>query len=221
MKVLIGTPAHDGKVVCDYCINTAEIFRINAQENRGYDLHLYFMMYQSMVQAARNDIFYKAYTENYDALVFIDADQSFKTETFFRLLKHPVDVVGVPVPMKQMDERYNIRPDDPKKHKWDKNLDLLVVECIGTGFIKYSRKAIEVLWDNSESYGPNNENRLICNYRIYKGGIIGEDIDICYKLEKAGIPIYVDIEDTCSHFGTHRFDGNYQDYLIKNSLESA
>jgi len=213
MRVLIGTPSHQGTVCCDYTVGMCEVFRL--AKDHGYHLNLHFTMYQSLVQKARNAIFKKAYTEGFDQLVWIDGDEGFKAEDFFRILSHPVDVVGLPVRMKTDEERYNIRPEDPLKHKWDNKLGLMDVQAIGTGFLKLSRKAIEALWEQGDKYRSDGQDyRMICNLEIKNGGLISEDIQICERLQAAGFKLYADIETTVDHFGTKKFSGNYLSYTL-------
>ena len=220
MKVLIGTPSHEGTVCCDYAIAMCEVFRLAKQH--GHDLRLHFNMYSSLVQKSRNKIFKIAYDGDYDALIWIDADQGFKPEAFFKILEHPVDVAAIPVRLKLEEESYNIWPSDPAAHTWDDELKLLQVKGVGTGFFKLSREAIKVLWDQGEVYHDNgNEHRMICNVEVRGGKFIGEDHHICELLTEAGYPIYVDIETTCDHYGPKRFRGSYVEYCYTKAKERA
>ena len=107
-KVAIVSPAYDGKVVCNYAITMAEIFRLAAKDYPNLELHLNFWMYEALLQKARNNLFADAIRQDMDDLVFIDCDQSFDPKAFFTMLDHPVDVIGAPVRMKTDQERYNI-----------------------------------------------------------------------------------------------------------------
>lgn len=215
-KIAIATPSYDGKVACNFAVSIAEIFRI-AGAIPEIEVNLQFWMYEALVQKSRNNLFADAYNGGFDDLIFIDADQSFPAEMFFKLLVQPVDVVGVPVRMKTEQERYNIRPEDPKRHEFDETTGLLKVENIGTGFLRLSRKAMQALWDASPQYNDGGQiRRMICNLEIVNGGIISEDIQICEKLRKAGMEIYVDIEYTAKHFGTKCFEGNYKEYYQRS-----
>lgn len=209
-KVAIVSPAYDGKVVCNYAITMAEIFRLAAKDYPNLELHLNFWMYEALLQKARNNLFADAIRQDVDDLVFIDCDQSFDPKAFFTMLNHPVDVVGAPVRMKTDQERYNIRPEHPLLHDYDFSLDLLEVENIGTGFLRLSKKAMQALWQASQPYNDGGaERRMICDLQIINGGIISEDIQICTKLRDAGFKIYVDPYFTCKHFGVKCYDGDY------------
>ena len=198
---------------CDYTVAMCEVFRL--AKDHGHEINVHFNMYQSLVQKARNSIFKKAYVGKYDAMVWIDGDQGFSPTAFFKVLSHPVDVVGIPVRMKTDEERYNIRPESPLKHQWDADKELMVVQAIGTGFLKLSRDAIAALWDRGEPYRSDGEDyRMICNLEIKNGSLISEDIQICERLQEAGYKLYADIETTCSHFGTRKFHSSYLDHCL-------
>lgn len=220
MRVLIGTPSHQGTVCCDYSVAMCEVFR--KAKDRGHELNLHFNMYQSLVQKARNKIFKKAYVGKFDAMVWIDGDQGFDSDAFFKVLEAPVDVIGIPVRMKTNDERYNIRPESPLEQKWDAKKELMVVQAIGTGFLKLSRKAIVALWDRGDPYRSDGEEwRMICNLEIKNGGLISEDIQICERLQEAGFQIYADIETTCTHFGTKKFQGSYLNHCLQYKTDKS
>jgi len=215
MKILIATPSHHGDVCCQYCLGMADTF-LYAKEN-NIDLHLNFMMYQTLIQISRNNLFATAYKENYDEIVFIDSDQGFSSAAFYNLLSHDVDVVAYPVRMKTEEERYNIRPEDTSCHNYIDELKLIDVPAIGTGFMRIRRKAIEYLWNNSEPYN-NNEDRMICNIKILNGNLVSEDLDICNKLKKGGFSVYVDPSFTCDHFGIKKFSGNYMRHYLMSEV---
>lgn len=220
-RIAILCPAYDGKVVCDFSVTMAVIFQRAAKERPDLDLNLNYWMGEALLQKARSNLFCNAYDDGFDEVVFIDADQGFNAQAFFDLIDHPVDVVGVPVPMKVDSERYNIRPEDPLKHKWNMDLKLLEVECIGTGFLRLTRKAMQILWDKGTPYHDVKPRRLICDVQIINGGMISEDVQICKKLTDEGLKIYVDTKYTCDHFGVKKYTGNYQEKYAKAKEKEA
>jgi hypothetical protein len=218
-RIAILCPSYDGKVVCDFSVTMAVIFQRAARERPELELNLSFWMGEALLQKARSNLFCDAYDSGFDDIVFIDADQGFNAQAFFDLIDHKVDVVGVPVPMKVDEERYNIRPEATTKHKWNSDLKLLEVECIGTGFLRLSRKAMQILWDKGTPYNESKPRRLICDVQIIDGGMISEDVQLCKKLTDEGLKIYVDIKHTCDHFGTKRYKGDYQEHYAMSMIE--
>lgn len=213
-KIFIATPSHSGNVCAAYLIGMAETFRLAHQYN--IELNLQLWLNESLVQKARNNLFAKAYNEGYDEIVFIDDDQQFSAEAFYSLLSHDVDAVGYPVRMKTEEERYNIRPENNDAHIFDKELNLLQIDSIGTGFLRLNRKAMKALWDNSEPYNSDGQElRMICDLQIINGGLISEDIQICTKLKQSDINIYADMNYTCSHYGVKCFSGSFlKNYVV-------
>lgn len=218
-KVAILTPSYEGKVVCNFAISMAEVYR----SAHLYDMEIYlqFWMYEALIHKARNNLFDYAHKMDVDDVVFIDADQSFNADAFYRILSHPVDVVGLPVRMKTEEERYNIRPESVDNHTFNMQLGLLEVENIGTGFLRLSSKALKALRNCSETYNEDGEERkLICCPQLVNGGMISEDIQICSKLRQSNIKIYADIRNTCNHFGMKCYEGNYEKYIAVKLIDS-
>lgn len=218
--VYILTPSYDSKTVCDFTVCMAEIFRVAAQRYPDMELRLHFWMGEALIQKARNNLFALAFNAGADDIVFIDADQSFPVQAFFDLINHPVDAVGIPTPMKVEEERYNIRPEKITEHEWDNAIGLLKVECIGTGMLRLSRKAMNALWNQSTPYNDGMEKRLICDVQIINGGMISEDVQICEKLKMAGISVYADIRYTCDHFGMKKYTGQYITHYARELIEA-
>lgn len=218
-RIAILTPSYDGKVMCEFSITMAVIFQRAAKERPDLELNLNFWMGEALIQKARSILFSDAYDDGFDEVVFIDADQSFNAQAFFDLIDHPVDVVAIPVPRKQDEERYNILPDDPLKHTWDSDLKLLEVEFIGTGMIRLNRKAMDVLWNSSPAFYDGKHRKLICDIQIIDGGMISEDVQICNKLREGGFKVYVDIRHTCDHYGTKKYTGDYKKMYLASMLK--
>jgi len=218
--VYILSPSYDGKVACDHALNLVSIFARAAKERPDLDIRLHYWMYGAVIQQARNNLFCDAYENGADDIVFLDVDQCVDPQAFFDLLDHPVDVVGVTARMKTDEERYNHRPEDDSKHTWNKDVKLLEVEYLPTGFLRLSRKAMDALWNTSPEYWDGGKKRrLICNVVIEEGGLISEDIHLCTKLKEAGFKRFLDIRYTCDHFGTKRFTGDYKTQYATHLIE--
>jgi len=218
-RVAIVSPSYDGKIVCDHAIALVTIFQRAARERPDLQLSLSYWMNEALLQKARNNLFCDAYDSGVDDIVFLDVDQSFDAQAFFDIIDHPVDAVGITARMKTDEERYTHRPENPKEHVWDKDLRLLQVKYLATGFMRLSRKAMKALYDSSKHYNDGKDRRLICDIEIINGGIISEDIQIGKKLHEAGIKLYLDIRHTCDHFGTKRYTGDYQEHYAMAMVE--
>jgi len=214
-KILVATPSHNGDVCCDYALAMMEVFRLAS--SKGYDVRMQFWMYNSIVAEARNILLGMAHDGDFDDLVFIDADQGFSVDAFYKLLSHPVDVVGFPVRVKCLaSERYNVMPnDDFSKYLADPKLGLLSVPAIGTGMLRLSKAAIKALWNNSRKY--HNFGVAIphvCQVTFDGDALLSEDLYLCKLLRDLGFNIYVDPSYTADHFGRHKFSGSFAAHLI-------
>ena len=91
-KILVGTPAHDGRVEV-YYVNSL-IQTIRYMESKMYEVHPIFMSYDSLVQRARNDLVKIAVEQDYDYLFFIDSDMIWEPQWMEDLINTPVDVIS-------------------------------------------------------------------------------------------------------------------------------
>lgn len=216
MKVLIATPAHDGRLDVWYTTSLVNSVRI-AQEN-GIFLHPVFMSYDALVQRARNDLFRLAVEGEYDAVIWIDADLEWHPMWIMELLSSDKDVVGGTYRKKTDEaELYTVKT---------KNLEvedgLIKVEGLGLGFVKMSKKAVQDLWEASEVYqNEGKEGRMVCDIQIVNGDLVSEDNVVMSKLTELGYDIWLDPRMTCVHIGTKKFYGNFEDFTKRVSAQAA
>jgi len=217
---MIATPAHAGVVTVQY----AHALYHTGHEAAAVGINIVpvFMPGESLIQRARNDLVRIALSANVDDLLFIDADQEWEPRAVLEILAHNVDVVGAPVRKKtDYQESYNVRsltPDIPV----DLNTGLLIVDSVGTGFIRLSRKALQALWDASEPYSDGVfSNRMVFDIRIIDGALWSEDTLMCLKLGKAGFRIHVDPKLFVGHIGTKNFRGDFQNWLARVKARKA
>lgn len=215
-KVLIATPAYDGRLDVWYTTSLVNSIRV-AQANDIF-LHPVFMSYDALIQRARNDLFALAVEGGYDDMIFIDSDMEWHPMWIMELLGREQDVVGGTARKKTDDaEMYAVKT---------KNLDvedgLIKVEALGTGFVKYSRKAFMGLWDISPEYeNEGKKRRMICDVGIVNGQLVSEDNMLCRKLTDLGYDIWLAPHMTCVHIGTKKFYGNFEDFAKRLTAKAA
>lgn len=212
-KVLIGTPAHDGRLDVWYCnslVNTIKLSMVH-----GVEIIPVYMSYDSLVQRARNDLVRLAIEDNFDDLIFIDSDEEWNPEWIFTLLNYDVDVVGVPVIKKSDTPAFNVK-SLPDGMRFDKN-NLMEVEAVGTGFLRISKNALEQIWDDSPEYmNENRKCRMVFDIQIIDGDLVSEDNIFCQKWRNLGGKVYIDPSMTCNHIGAKKYSGNFLDFLQKH-----
>jgi hypothetical protein len=208
-KVLIATPAYDGRLDVWYTNSLVNTIRI-AQAN-GIFVHPIFMSYDALIQRARNDLFALAIEGQYDDMIFIDSDMEWNPEWIMELLSRPEDVVGGTARKKTDDaEIYVAKTQDLTTHE----NGLIKCEGLGTGFVRLSRKAFTALWDISPEYQNEGKvRRMICDVQVVDGQLYSEDTVLFKKLNKLGFDCWLNPKMTCAHIGTKKFSGNMIDYI--------
>ena len=159
---------------------------------------------------ARNELLNLAYTENYDAMVFVDDDEYWDHNALIEILLSPKDVVALPVVNKgDKKVEYNIFLDKNKPIV-DPNDGYIHVKRLGTGFLKLSRRVIEDLWiSNPEIIFRGKSLKNICEFGYINGSFVGEDIMLCKKLVELGYKIWVKTDHTVSHLGVKMYRGDF------------
>jgi len=214
LKVLIATPAYDGRLDVWYTTSLVNSVRI-AQDN-GIFLHPVFMSYDSLVQRARNDLFRLAL--EYDAVIWIDSDLEWNPMWIMELLGSDKDVIGGTYRKKTDDaELYTVKTKDLTATD-----GLIKVDGLGMGFVKMSKKAVQALWDVSQPYqNEGREGRMICDIQIVDGQLVSEDNVVTRKLADLGFDIWLDPRMTCCHIGTKKFYGNFEDFAKRLTAQAA
>ena len=209
-KVLIGTPCHDGKTEVWY--NNSLNGTIRQAMQLGIDLHVVYLSYESLVQVARNDLMRLALYEKFHDLIFIDADQEWSPEWVFKLLSLPVDVIGAPVIKKADFPAFNVKALPGGVHVRPDGL--AEVECVGTGFMRISNRAMRAVWNDSEKYRHNDkQGRWVFDVKPVDGDLISEDNIFCHKWRKLGGKVFIDPSMTCGHVGAKKYTGNFLNFL--------
>ena len=214
LKVLIATPAYDGRLDVWYTTSLVNSVRI-AQDN-GIFLHPVFMSYDALVQRARNDLFRLGL--EYDAVIWIDSDLEWNPMWIMELLGSDKDVIGGTYRKKTDDaERYTV-----KTNNLESKDGLIKVDGLGMGFVKMSKKAVQALWDASQPYqNEGRECRMVCDIQIVDGQLVSEDNVVMRKLADLGFDIWLDPRMTCCHIGTKKFYGNFEDFAKRLTAQAA
>ncbi len=212
-RVLFAVPCLDGRVDMRFAYSMGETLRLGTQ--MGADFRVVYRGLNAMLQAVRNDFIRDALQHNFSDIIFIDSDQDWEPMSVIKLLGYPVDCVGAAIRKKtDGEELYNVRctttpiPVDPAT-------GLLVVDSVGTGFLRLTRASLTALWNRSEDYRDDKgqRNRWVFDIGPVNGRLVGEDVLMCMKLADAGIRTYVDPTITCGHFGTKNFTGDFSKWL--------
>lgn len=208
-KVLIATPALDGRLDVWYTNSLVNSIRITQANN--IFLHPVFMSYDALLQRARNDLFRVAVEGEYDCMIWIDSDMEWDPEWIMQMVNAPEDVLGGTARKKTDDaEIYVAKTKDLTRHE----NGYIKCEGLGTGFVKLSKKAYMAVWDISQEYTNNGRTcRMVCDVQVVEGELYSEDIVLFKKLNELGFDCWLDPKMTCNHIGTKKFLGNMEAYL--------
>ena len=209
--VLLASPCHDGRVDVYHVAALAETCKIGLVN--GINVIPVYMSFDSLVQRARNDIVKMAVDSEVDDLFFIDTDQDWNPQDFFRMLNHDVAVVAAPVPKKSDIEQYNV------KLLGDFVIEdngLVSVDGVGTGMMRIRKDILKKVYDASDEYKELHKPEPIKNVfevKIVNGELWSEDIVFCDKVKELGEKIYIDPVVNCGHSGAKRWVGNFYQWI--------
>jgi hypothetical protein len=207
-KILIATPCLDQKVDAYFVHSLCESIRLGLENQ--LNIRCVFLANESILPMARNELFYLAYHEDYDTMVFIDDDEYWDEKCLIDIILSKKDVITVPVVNKN-DKKlaFNIwLPENPEVDSAD---GYIKVQTTGAGFLKLSRKAIVDLWEsNTELSFRNRKLRNICEYSFENGSFMGEDITLSKKIRELGYTIWCHPHHTVSHIGNKMYQGDFK-----------
>jgi hypothetical protein len=213
-RVLIATPCLDGRVEAYYSNSLYESVKLGLQND--IMLQPVFLAYESILPMARNELLALCYREQYDAMVFIDDDESWTAQYLIDIINSPKDVIALPVVNKGDDRiQYNVYFKDTVER--DPADGYISIHEVGTGFLKLSQQVVTDLWNAdvaAEFRGKTLKN--ICEYRIENGAFVGEDIGLCRKIRSLGYDIWLNPAHTVEHIGSKKFQGDFNRYLKLN-----
>lgn len=224
-KIIIATPSMDGKVESLYTLSLH--YSTLACLQNDIQLVPIFVLYDSLVQRARNDLFKMCYNAmQKDAeitdMIFIDADMGWKPEHIMQLISCDKDIIGGTARKKNpYAEEYVIKIKETDNILVVKD-NLIEVSGLGTGFLKVSRKAVMELYESTicKEYKQGDiVSKMIFDIGIEEDGqLISEDISFCNKLKQLGYSLYLDPFITCDHVGTMTFSGDLVQWAKANRL---
>jgi len=152
------------------------------------------------IQEMRNTITTRALELNCTHLIFLDADMVYPENTLLKLLSHNVDIVGALCfkrwppfhPTIFTGDKYEMTLIDP----WPEN-ELIEVTATGTGCLMIKTEVFEKMPYPWFEFSETPE-----------GGVVGEDVQFCYKAKELDYKIYVDTGLETEHLCQMRVNSN-------------
>jgi glycosyltransferase involved in cell wall biosynthesis len=222
-KFMIATPFYEVKGYSPYIKSLVETL-CGLSKHTDIEFEFIELSGDSYVWRARNriaDLFMKSDSTH---LVFLDSDESWEPEGFYRLLKADADVVGAAYPVKNNWINYGVVIDTKEDLTPDVNpAGLIRASMVPTGFMKISRRVFERLaevepdnwyWENDE-YGTLGKTNNYFGHIMENHIVYGEDISFCKRWTRIGGELFVEPRVTISHWGSQCWKGNYHEYLMQ------
>jgi len=223
-KVLIATPAYDGKVGLGY-LNSL-IPTLMAAKAGGAEVSYAIYANSGSIPRVRNLAVASMMGQGFTDLFFIDADMGWEAEDFCRMLSFDTEIVAATYPARSEDNPrwIVVWPDEIKQHK----SGLLTAKRAGTGFMRINRRAFEVLEEKHPDlhyYAPHTTDDseiphlfAFFDYCLHNGadgrrGHLSEDYHFCDLARDAGLTIWVDPNVQMRHYGFKTFEGKFSDVV--------
>lgn len=204
-----------------------------AYHRLSIDINFYTLGGESLLARARNHCAQVALTEGYDKIFFIDSDQGFSFEDFYKLLMSPHPISAGVVPLKafpvpgSFETSLNFMPFMEDEIFFDGSLrtlkstlrmarakrsEWIEVAFTGTGFVCVDTSVFAKLAENCQEYiFPNpRSGQPEVHWAFFNEGPINdryfsEDWALCHRARELGYKIMVNVNARCSHVGPHTF----------------
>lgn len=161
----------------------------------------------SILPQLREGIFIHAVQQSVDYLLMVDADQTFPANTIQRLAFHGKPVVAANVVTKMLPASPTARK---KSYKDPIKGEKVYTDPDSTGLEQVWRVGTGVMLIHIPSVKNIEAPRFNLEWRV-DDDFIGEDWYFCAKLEKAGIPIFIDhdLSKLVGHIGNFTYTHDY------------
>jgi hypothetical protein len=224
-KVMIATPAYEGKVHAHYATSLVDTALVLAQNGYASDIRL--ACGGSLLVHDRNRILMAFMDSDSDYLLCLDSDLGWPPQAVLRLLQADKEMSGGCYPAR-VGGGFHFRPvfNENGSIAMDKETGLLKMAYIPAGFMMLKRSAIEKMQQHfAHTYykpkDPRNKDTggyMLFALEVYEGEFWGEDYVFCRRAAEAGVDIWVDPMIEFNHAG---IEGRLFDALTTNPEEAA
>lgn len=220
-KVLVATPAYGSLVTLNYLNGIISLLTTKID---GWLFAFRNIGNEALIQRARQFLAQYAIANDFDKLLFIDADIGFSGEDVKRIINHDKPVVGGLYPVKKIPPYLNFNPlpghdlkefgkindlDGIKKYaaKYGDSQELVEVVHVPTGFLCIDVSVLKQVsgsvpaYKNSKSSGYPDIGKIpeLFPVRIKNGALESEDWAFCSLCRENNIKIYLDTRIILTH----------------------
>jgi hypothetical protein len=206
-KVMIATPAYDGRVHVPYATSLAETAFTLLKNN--INVHFNITTSGSLLIAERNRILMMFMESDCSHLLCIDSDLGWPSDCIIPMILADKEFVGGVYPSRG-ERSFTFRPCVKEDDSIVTEGQLLKMEYIPAGFMLIKRSVIEKMMAKFPElyYEPKHETMkhakgwLFFNCEKYDGEFWGEDYVFCRKAREAGVDLWVNPLIQFDHAGT-------------------
>lgn len=211
-KILIATPAYDGKVCSAYTESLLQTCIMLSHRNIMFEVK--FINHQ-IVTRARNMLCAIFMDDNsFTHMIFIDADVVWQPSHVLMLLEHNLEcVIGI-YPNKKyywVDNKLTLQPSSQIVLPPNVSDNLIMIKHGATGFMMLTKSALCRIQGDIETFilpSVNNERHTLYNYfdcNVVDNDYLTEDYYFSFLFTKNGGKIYADTRVNLCHIGSHRY----------------
>ena len=222
IKVGIGFPNYSNMISMETFQSLIEAMKMMSDHKIPHEMLI--VRFGSLVDSARNQVVQQFLESDCTHLFWIDSDQAFAPEGFFRVLcfAQVYDIVGAPYQTKQDPGKVFMSYEKPPRFN---EHGLLEAHGSGMGFVCMTRKVIETLADGVPWYGKEGTTKIPYVFRNgyfpeYKQ-YFGEDHYFFTKAREAGFKYVIDPSFAVGHVGmkVYRHDPQGLVNTLKKEME--
>ncbi len=202
-KVMIGTPAIDGKVWLNYM--NSYVHSMVRAANAGWAIQTNGMSGCSLINYARAVIGQDFMDSDCDVLFFIDADLGWDPAGFVRMILDPHEFITGMYPAKSEDLKFHSR-GWMNGHSYMRETN----RAPG-GFLKITRSVMEKMhkaYPELKAHFRGRDIHMLWDTMILKGEPLGEDFSFGERWVQIGGQIWIDPDIDFEHLGGRIFTGN-------------
>lgn len=206
-KIMIATPAYDGKVHVPYAIALSETTHLLLANN--IEVHYNITTSGSLLVAERNRILQMFMESDATHLLCIDADLGWPAQAVTAMVLSDKEFVAGVYPSRG-EKSFTFRPILNENSSIVTEGRLLKMDYIPSGFMLLKRSVIEKIQAKFPElyYEPKHDSMkhakgwCLFNTEVWNGEFWGEDYTFCRRAREAGVDIWVDPLIQFDHAGS-------------------
>lgn len=207
-KLMIVTPAYDGKVNVQYAVSLAETLRL--VNGFGIECVIRINTTGSLLSAERNRLTEFFMNSDCTHMLCVDSDIGWNSRAVINLLEKQEEFVAACYPSRK-EKAFIFRPifNEDGSVKTYEEKRLLEMEYIPAGFMLISRSVIDKMKEKHphlyfEPKAKENKHEkgwMFFDTEVWEGEFWGEDYVFCRRAREAGVKIYADPLIELDHAG--------------------